>query len=111
MKASIQSWNDVIAEIKKHVPAETHAQIDDIAKDLVDLSGHLKTAGWMGAQLGLMCLASTIHFCRLAGKPHGKNEETGPDYDAMAEEACELASESMPSLFRALGLEEGEEAK
>lgn len=111
MKTATEYLNEIRDQIKTHVPPESHAKLDEIERDLIELGGHLKIIGTASTQLLMLSAASLIHFCRLAGKPHGKNEETGPDYDAMATEAVELATESMPSLFRELGIEGEEESE
>lgn len=54
-----------------------------------------------------MGLAASL-FGKEVAKPHGVNEESGPDYEQMATEAVEKAKQTAPFLLKALGLEDGE---
>lgn len=45
---------------------------------------------------------ATIVFAGLIQKPHGVNEEVGPDYEGMAKEARMLAETAAPYLIKEL---------
>lgn len=49
-------------------------------------------------------------YAQAVSKPVGVNDETQPDYEALAQECAQKAQEVTPPLLRALGLLPKEEA-
>lgn len=100
-----EEWESIFEEIKEEIAGMSPYDREKFDKKMA--VGKAMGALLLDRALGLFMKslilnAANIHFCRMLAKPYGVNEETPPDYEAMAAEAAELAYTHTKTLCKAV---------